>query len=143
MEITSLETLKQMKKTEIIELPAFDNGTPFVAEVKRPNLMNLITSNKIPNTLLNSAMTVFSNGVAGAADEAMKDVKTLKDLAGLMDVLAEHTLVTPSYKDLKDNNIELTENQLVDIMNYMQGGVKALTTFRNKQKRTKDNKSSK
>ena len=143
MEITSLETLKQMKKTEIIELPAFDNGIPFVVEVKKPNLMNLIAGGKIPNPLLSSAMTLFSSGVAGAANEAMKDAKMLKDLAGLMEVLAEHTLVTPSYQDLKDNDIELTEDQFVDIMNYMQGGVKALTSFRNKQKRTKDNKSSK
>ncbi|MGL5507638.1 MAG: hypothetical protein ACRDB0_07035 [Paraclostridium sp.] len=131
MQVTSLEQLKQIKQYEVIELPPFNDGTPFIAEVKRPNLMNLVASKKIPNTLLSSAMSIFKGGVGGAATEAMEDAKALAELAGLMNVLAENTLVNPSCKDLKEANIELTEAQLVDIMNYMQGGVKALSTFRN------------
>lgn len=132
MQITSLETLKQVKVTEIIELPAFNDGTPFVAEVKRPNMMNLVSSGKIPNTLLSAAMKIFKGGVGEAAQEAMEDSKALKELAGLMQVIAEASLVNPTAKDLKEANVELTEAQLVDLMNYMQGGAKALTTFRNK-----------
>jgi hypothetical protein len=133
MSVVDLELLKQVNKTEIIELPAFYDGTPFVAEVKRPNLMNLITANKIPNTLLNAAMSMFKGGVGGAASEAMENSKTLKELAELMNVIAENTLVNPSHSWLKENGLELTEDQLVEILNYMQGGVKALTSFRNKQ----------
>lgn len=141
MQVTSLDTLKQMKMTEVIELPNFHDGTPFVAEVKRPNLMNLITTNKIPNTLLNAAMSMFKSGVGGAASEAMENAKNLKELASLMHTIAENTLVTPSYKQLKELKIELTEDQLVEILNYMQGGVEALKSFRDKQERTKNNKS--
>ncbi|MBS5952582.1 esterase [Paraclostridium bifermentans] len=140
MPVVDLELLKQVKKTEVIELPAFYDGTPFVAEVKRPNLMNLITANKIPNTLLSAAMSMFKGGVGGAASEAMENTKSLKDLASLMQTIAENTLVTPSYSWLKENDIELTEEQLVEILNYMQGGAKSLTPFRNKQECEKDNK---
>lgn len=141
MQVTSLETLKNMKRTEMIELPNFNDGTPCVVEVKRPNLMNLITTNKIPNTLLSSAMTMFKSGVGGAASEAMEDVKNLKNLASLMHTIAENTLVTPSYNWFKENDIELTEEQLVEILNYMQGGVEALKSFRDKQECTENNKS--
>lgn len=131
MQAITLEQLKQIKQTEIIELPPFNDGTPFPVEVKRPSMMNLVTTGKIPNTLLSSAMKIFKGGVGEAAQEAMEDSKALKELAGLMQVIAEASLVMPSAKDLKDANIELTEAQLVDLMNYMQGGVRALSTFRN------------
>ncbi|TAN64773.1 esterase [Paraclostridium sordellii 8483] len=140
MKITSLETLTKMKKTEIIELPAFNDGTPFIVEARRPNLLNLISTNKIPNTLLKIAMTLFKSGVGGAASEAMEDAKALKELSEFMYVVAENTLVNPGYKELKDNDIELTEAQLVDMMNYMQGGVKELSSFREKQEHTESDK---
>ncbi|CEP46411.1 Uncharacterised protein [[Clostridium] sordellii] len=140
MKITSLETLTKMKKTEIIELPAFNDGTPFIVEARRPNLLNLISTNKIPNTLLKIAMTLFKSGVGGAASEAMEDAKALKELSEFMYVVAENTLVNPEYKELKDNDIELTEAQLVDMMNYMQGGVKELSSFREKQEHTESDK---
>lgn len=140
MQVTSLETLKNMKRTEIIELPNFYDGTPCVVEVKRPNLMNLITTNKIPNTLLNAAMSMFKGGVGSAATEAMENAKNLKDLASLMQTIAANTLVTPNYDWFKENEIELTEDQLVEILNYMQGGVEALKSFRDKQECSKDNK---
>lgn len=133
MEITSLETLKQMKKTFIIELPAFDDGTPFVAEVKKPNLMNLVAGGKIPNTLLSAAMKIVKGGFGNAASEALEDAKALKELASLMTTIAENTLVNPSAKELKKLDVELSEAQLVEIMNFMQYGLQGLESFRNKQ----------
>lgn len=142
MQVTSLETLKQIKKTFIIELPAFEDGTPFIAEVKRPNLMNLVAGGKIPNTLLSAAMKIFKGGVGGAASDAMEDAKALRELANLMTVIAENTLVNPSLKSLKDNEIELSESQLVEIMNYMQYGVQGLESFREKSECVEGNKPS-
>lgn len=142
MKITSLETLKQIKKTFIIELPTFEDGTPFVAEVKRPNLMNLVAAGKIPNTLLSAAMKIFKGGIGGAASDAMEDAKALKELANLMTVIAENTLVNPSIKDLKDNDIELNEAQLVEIMNFMQYGVQGLESFRKEQECSEGDKPS-
>ena len=40
MQVTSLEQLKNIKKTEIVELPCFEDGTPLIAELKRPNVNN-------------------------------------------------------------------------------------------------------
>ena len=132
MQITSLEQLQAIKQTEIVELPSFEDGTPFIVEIK-PNMMQLMTSGKIPNTLLSVATEMFNGKTGQVMGKASEDIKTLKELVGMMEVLAEASLVKPSYKDIKKANVELTENQLMAILMYSQGGVKSLENFRNKQ----------
>ena len=133
MQITSLEQLQAIKQTEIVELPAFEDGTPFIVEIKKPNMMQLMTSGKIPNTLLSVATEMFNGNTGEVMGKASEDIKTLKELVGMMNVLAEASLVKPAYKDIKKANIELTENQLMAILMYSQGGVKSLENFRNQQ----------
>lgn len=133
MKITSLEQLQAIKQTEIVELPSFEDGTPFIVEIKKPNMMNLLTSGKIPNTLLSVATEMFNGKTGQIMGKASEDIKTLKELAGMMEVLAEASLVKPAYKEIKKANVELTENQLMAILMYSQGGVKSLENFRNQQ----------
>ena len=133
MQITSIEQLQAIKQTEIVELPAFEDGTPFIVEIKKPNMMQLMTSGKIPNTLLSVATEMFNGNTGEVMGKASEDIKTLKELVGMMNVLAEASLVKPAYKDIKKANIELTENQLMAILMYSQGGVKSLENFRNQQ----------
>lgn len=133
MQITSLEQLQAIKQTEIVELPSFEDGTPLIVEIKKPNMMQLLTSGKIPNTLLSVAIEMFNGKTGQVMGKASEDVKTLKELVGMMEVLAEASLVNPSYKDIKELNIQLTENQLMAILMYSQGGVKSLENFRNQQ----------
>ena len=133
MKIKTLEQLKEIKRTEVIELPAFEDGTPLVVEIKKPNMRQLMTSGKIPNTLLSVATEMFNGKTGQVMGKASEDIKTLKELVGMMEVLAEASLVKPSYKDIKKANVELTENQLMAILMYSQGGVKSLENFRNQQ----------
>lgn len=139
MQITSLEQLKQIKVTEIIELPPFDDGTPLNVEVRKPNMMQLITSGKIPNTLLSSAMDMFNGKAGEKMVKASNNITDLKDLVGMMQVIAEASLVRPTYKEIKDLGIDLTDNQLMGILMYSQGGVKALEGFRNEQTNIQSN----
>ncbi len=139
MQITSLEQLQQIKQTEIVELPSFEDGTPLIVEIKKPNMMQLLTSGKIPNTLLSVATEMFNGKTEKVMGKASTDIKTLKELVGMMEVLAEASLVNPSYKDIKKANIQLTENQLMSLLIYSQGGVKALENFRNKQANNQSN----
>ena len=133
MQITSLEQLQSIKQTEIIELPPFEDGTPLNVEVKKPNMMQLMTSGKIPNTLLSSAMDMFNGKTGEKMQKAANNISDLKDLVGMMNVIAEASLVRPSYKEIKSLGIDLTDNQLMGLLMYSQGGVKALENFRNQQ----------
>ena len=133
MQITSLEQLQSIKQSEIIELPPFEDGTPLNVEVKKPNMMQLITSGKIPNTLISVAMEMFNGKTGQKMEKAADNISDLKDLVGMMNIIAEASLVKPSYKDIKKANVQLTENQLMAILMYSQGGVKSLENFRNQQ----------
>lgn len=133
MNITSLEQLQNIKTTEIIELAAFDDGTPLNVEVKKPNMMQLITSGKIPNTLLSVAMDMFNGKTGERMVKASDSATDLKELVGMMNIIAEASLVRPTYKEIKSLGIDLTDNQLMGLLMYSQGGIKSLENFRNKQ----------
>lgn len=143
MQVTSLEQLKNIKLNDVVELPSFDDGTPFIAELKKPNMMMLMANGSIPNNLLNIAMDIFKdNKTKEVVDKALNNPKDFQVLTNLLVVLAEACLVKPSYKQLKDLGIELNENQLSAILTYSQGGLKALETFRIKQTNTENIESS-
>ena len=48
LQVTSLEQLKQVKQTDIVNLGKFEDGTEFIAELKRPDVMALAVEGKIP-----------------------------------------------------------------------------------------------
>ena len=142
MQVTSFEQLKNIKTSEIVELPSFEDGTPFIVEIKKPNMMQLITSGKIPNTLLKVAMDMFNGKVGEKLVKASESNADLKELVGMMNVIAEASLINPTMKDIKKANVELSDDQLMGILMYSQGGVKSLENFRNQQASVKDNQPS-
>ncbi|SCI81350.1 Uncharacterised protein [uncultured Clostridium sp.] len=154
MRITSLEELEKIDTCDEIELPPFkEGGKPFCVKAKKPNMMQLITTGKIPNSLLSIAMDLFNGKMGELANKSTKNDKALKEIMSMMNVLTEVCLVEPSVKDIenvnkkrKENNLEplvLTEEQLLCILTYSQNGVKALESFRSNEQRSEDNKSSK
>lgn len=128
MKITDLNTLKEYSRGAIVELPPFAEGQPFVARLKRPSVLALAKAGKIPNELLNQANKLFLG--TGNATTKKDDPLAMKRMFELFDVLCEATFVEPTYKELKDNGIELTDDQYTFIFQYTQSGVDALTSFR-------------
>ncbi|MDU2198859.1 MAG: hypothetical protein E7E21_10670 [Peptostreptococcaceae bacterium] len=142
MQVTSLEQLKNIKLSEIVELPSFEDGTPLIVEIRKPNMMQLITSGKIPNTLLNVAMDMFNGKTGDKMQKASQSSKDLSELVKMMNVIAETSLVNPCYEDFKTTGVDLSDDQLMAILMYSQGGVKSLENFRKQQASTKDNQPS-
>ena len=54
----------------------------------------------------------------------------LKDIFDVCVVIAKAALVEPTYEDIKNAGMELSDNQLMAIFSYTQTGVKALDSFR-------------
>lgn len=134
LQVTTLEQLKKVKTTEILEVGAFDDGTMLVAEVRRPDLFKLITSGQMPNTLMKPAMQVFN----GRGNEVMKkvdnnDLSALKDLGGLLDIITKECLVNPSLEEIQSVGLNLDMEQKMSILMYTQGGIKMLENFRLQQ----------
>ncbi len=125
--ITTIEELKEAASGEIVELPSFSQNCPFVARVKRPSLLALVKSGKIPNALLVRTNELFANDGAGFDPE---NKNLMSEMYDVLELIAGETLVEPSIKDIHEAGIELTDEQLMFLFNYSQQGVKALESFR-------------
>ena len=127
IKVTSIDQLKLMSGGEIVKLPPFVQGQDFYAKLRRPSMLKLVQSGQIPNSLLRTANMLFSGGVN---EELDRDDEFMKDLFDLIDVLAGAVFVEPSWSELKQAEIELTDEQYMFIFNYTQEGVKQLEPFR-------------
>ena len=95
-------------------------------------MLGLVANGEIPNPLLNEAYILF-NGA-----KTTKDVINMKEQKELLTIMAKAAMVEPTYTDLEEIGLELTDTQLLEIYNYTQIGVKALTSFRTKQQDSKN-----
>lgn len=133
MAVTSIEDLKKIAEGQEVELIGWGEE-PFVCKLKRPSMLGLVENGDIPNPLLNAAYILF-NGA-----KSTKDVINMKDQKELLTIMAKAAMVEPTYDDLEKIGLELTDSQLLEIYNYTQIGIKALTSFRTKQKYIKNTK---
>ena len=92
MEVTKTSDLKKLKDGEIVELPKFDDGTPFVAKLRRPSLLYLCKSGAIPNELLAAAQEIFEGKQKG----------NIKNYANVLDKVLEVALVEPKYEEVAE-----------------------------------------
>lgn len=125
--ITSIEELKQYAQGEVVVLPPFSPTQPFVARLKRPSLLAMAKNGKIPNELLVKTNELFINDgtAANASDDNM-----LKEIFSVIDTIAGEVFVQPTYEEIKEAGIQLTDEQMLFIFNYTQTGVKNLENFR-------------
>lgn len=125
-QVTSLEQLKQYANGNIVRLPDFAEGQPFVAKLKRPSILGMAKQGKIPNSLLVKTNELFVQ--SGSLDT--EENSMMQEIYDVIDLIADETFVEPTYKEIKSTGIELTDEQMMFIFNYSQQGVKALESFR-------------
>ena len=127
MKVTSIDELIQASKGTIVELPPFSEEHKFFARLKRPSMLKLVKANKIPNELLTAANSLFTQGTRNlnTLDKSM-----MTNLFGVMDIICEEAFVEPTYSQLKEAGIDLTDDQIAFIFGYTQNGVKQLESFR-------------
>ena len=131
LKVTSIAELKKMANGEVVELPGFTDGTTFVARLKRPSMLAMAKTGKIPNNLLGAANKLFI-GVGNVLNQnnSKANNDALAELFDIIEIICEECFVEPTYKDLKDNGIELTDQQKLAVFTYTQRGVKSLESFR-------------
>lgn len=127
LRVTPVEDLIKYSRGSLVELPQFAEGQKFIARIKRPSMMVLAKSGKIPNELMSTANSLFADG--GRTVDKTSD-KMMDDMYKVMEAICEASFVEPTYKELKDNGVELTDEQMMFIFNYSQEGVAALKNFR-------------
>lgn len=128
MNTTSIIDLQTYAHGQVIELPAFAEGQPFIARLKRPSMMALVKTGRIPNSLLKAANQLFTSDTEELFDS--DNSQALSQMFDLMDILCDAAFVEPTFTQIKEAGVELTDDQYMFIFNYCQNGVKALESFR-------------
>lgn len=129
LKVTTLSDLQSYKEGVMVRLPDFSNGQPFVARLKRPSMLILAKSGRIPNQLLTTAGELFVKG-SGSFDT--KDKNMLSNFYDTCHVICEAALMEPTLEEIESSGVELTDEQIMAIFNYTQSGVSTLKKFRQK-----------
>ena len=133
MAVTSIEKLKKIAQGQEVELQGWDEE-PFVCVLKRPSLLGLVENGDIHNPLLHAAYILFNGS------NNPKDQVNLKEMNDLYRIIAKAAMVNPTYDQVVEAGLELTDMQLLEIYRFTQLGVKSLISFRTKQEDTKNTK---
>ncbi len=129
MVFLSGEKLTELAQGTEIELPGFAAEETISVRLRRPSLMLLAAEGKIPNTLLASVEDLFEKGD--------KNTVSFKERAEIFRIVAMASLVSPSWEELQNAGVNLTDLQLLYIYNFSQTGVDTLRRFREKQRTEK------
>ena len=127
LKVTPLSELMSYKNGQVVELPPFAEGQPFVARLRRPSLMGLVKSGRIPNSLMKQATTLFAKGNQSLSG---MNANTLTDMLDIIDIIIDEAMIEPNYSELKNNGITLSDDQMMAIFSYTQQGVDYLKQFR-------------
>lgn len=129
LQVTKLDELRGYARGQVVELPPFAEGQRLVVRMTRPSLLVMVKEGRIPNTLLTTANKLFMTG----GNTLDTDSQTMmNDMYGVMEEICRASLVEPTYDEILNTGVTLTDDQMMAIFNYCQQGVKALQPFRQK-----------
>lgn len=124
--VTPVSALKKYADcAEVVELPGWEEGVPFVCKLRRAMLRVLVIAGKIPNPLMAAAQRLYEGNNSKASAKLDETLKT-------MEIVIRSAMVEPTYDELEEADIVLTEEQMLAIFLYAQSGVNALASFRQK-----------
>ena len=126
MAIISAEQFRN-KAVSIIPIPGFDAGETFEIKVKKLSIVGLMSSGKIPNSLMQVVKDAFA-GIKSAGAEA--DESAIMDKAGdigkLLDIVCAEAMLEPRFEDIKD---VMNDAQKLAVFQFTQGGVEEAKSF--------------
>ena len=126
MAIISAEQFRN-KAVSIIPIPGFDAGETFEIKVKKLSIVGLMSSGKIPNSLMQVVKDAFA-GIKSAGAEA--DESAIMDRAGdigkLLDIVCAEAMLEPRFEDIKD---VMNDAQKLAVFQFTQGGVEEAKSF--------------
>lgn len=125
LKVTPIEDIVRANAPKIVELPPFPDGTPFAAKLRRPSMLMLMKSGRIPNRLIETASGLFSGD-----KKPKKENVDFTELVPMMEAVCEASLVEPTMKQLHENDVQLTDAQMNAIFAYSQKGAEGLEQFR-------------
>ena len=99
-------------------------GETITVKLQRPSLYAMAKGGRIPNPLLPVAESLFM--MNGSKIQKLE----IDDMAGMMDLIAREALAEPTYDEIREAGLELTDTQYNEIYAFTIGGAAALAAFR-------------
>lgn len=127
MAVISAEQFKN-KAVSIIPIPGFDEGETFEIKVKKLSIVGLMSSGKIPNSLMQVVKDAFagikSNTAGNDADASIMD--KAGEIGKLLDIVCAEAMLEPKFEDVKD---VMNDAQKLAVFQFTQGGVEQAKMF--------------
>nr|DAG38786.1 MAG TPA: hypothetical protein [Caudoviricetes sp.] len=128
--VTTFEELTKYSSGVVMELTPFSESQPFVARLKRPDLIDIVTT-EFPNELLGVAYELFNSDEQEQENKNPEKVfKASAERKKVLEIIAKATLVEPSFEEIEKAGMKLTFVQLLEIYEYVNRGVENLKFFR-------------
>lgn len=109
---------------EELTLPGWKPGAEITVRVRRPSLYAMLAANAALNPLIPELNKLF------VAHDRSSVKNPSNAYAKALIAIAKECLVEPTYESLAEAGIQLTDDQLTDLMLYATEGVEWLCTFR-------------
>lgn len=126
MAVISAEQFRN-KAVSVIPIPGFDEGESFEIRVKKLSIVGLMSSGKIPNSLMQVVKDAFA-GIKSSQGEAAE--ASIMDKAGeigkLLDIVCKEAMLEPRFDDVKD---VMNDAQKLAVFQFTQGGVEEAKSF--------------
>lgn len=126
IKITNINDLKEYSRGIVVEFPPFAEDQPFYARLRRPSMLEMVKNGQIPNELLGAANDLFVGSFEAKENDSMKT------LFEVLDTIAKASFMEPTFEEIKESGISLTDDQYMFLFNYVQKGPRALNSFRKK-----------
>lgn len=122
--ITNIETIRSKHGIAEYRLPGWDADEEFVCKLRRPSATGLAAAvGHVPNPLLGVVAEMFMAGPKAVAKiPADQQAQALQ-------AIARYALVEPTYDQLADAGVDLTDNQYHAIYAFALGGAIGLARF--------------
>lgn len=123
--ITSLEEIRAKYGIQEYALPGWEPGADFVCKLRRPGLTDMTAAvGFVPNPLMGVVADLFT-----PTGEKLKKIPRDQQSKGIQ-AIARYALVEPTYDQLAEAGIALTDEQYQAIYAFALGGAAALERFR-------------
>lgn len=119
---TPLTEIQERAGEQVVELPGWGDGKPFACRLRRLSLLQMAKAGRIPNGLMGAVNQLYTTG------RVESDNLTLA--ADTMALMAREAMVEPTYQEIEEAGLNLTDLQLTAIYLYAQRGPEALRPFR-------------
>lgn len=126
MAIISAEEFRS-KSMAVIDIPGFDEGETFEIRVKKLSIVGLMSSGKIPNTLMKIVKDAFEGIKSSQDSNNDSDVMDKAgDIGKLLDIVCKEAMVEPKFDEVSDI---MNDAQKLAVFQFTQGGVEQVKSF--------------